>query len=99
MTTEADVSDKNLCLTPDPLDINLSHDASPTRMGVVHKPRGWNATYRRHLRIETVVPRPRAESIAISSISRRVPGRPIPNPVPVLNPSRSACSTFAIPGP
>lgn len=49
-----------------------------------------NPYQRRHLRIVTTVPRPGPESISISSMSRRVPGKPSPSPRPEVNPAPSA---------
>src|SRR3954469_565834 len=48
---------------------------------------------------DTRVPLPGADSIANSFTRRRAPPSPIPRPVPVVYPSRSARSTSGIPGP
>jgi hypothetical protein len=55
--------------------------------------------YRTHLRMVTIVPRPAAESISISSISRLAPGSPNPSPPLVEKPAFIASSRSAIPGP
>ena len=40
MTIEPDIRGKAPCLTPDPLDVNVSYDASPARTVVFHACRG-----------------------------------------------------------
>src|SRR5205814_1235215 len=70
------------------------------RTGVGHRvPTAVLDGHRAHLTAMTRVPRPGLVSISNSSTSRRVPDRPSPSPVPVLYPSVSASSTFAMPGP
>src|SRR5689334_7694154 len=50
-----------------------------------------------HRTTVTLVPRPGVVSISNSLTSRREPPRPSPSPLPVVNPSRNACSTSGIP--
>src|SRR6185369_9777521 len=52
-----------------------------------------------HRAIVIRVPLPGAVSILNSLHRRLAPPRPRPSPPPVVKPSRSACSTSAMPGP
>src|SRR5438034_215834 len=72
---------------------------APDRLGLAFQiddgPRG----HRSHFFTVTVVPRPTADSMSNSSVSRLTPGSPRPRPPEVEKPLCSARATLGIPGP
>src|SRR5205814_1702933 len=84
-----------------PYDATAEHE----RLGRPGKCRGGDAPldeprgHRSHFFTVTIVPRPTAETMSNSSVSRLTPGRPRPSPPEVEKPLCSAWATLGIPGP
>src|SRR5437867_5462463 len=82
-----------------PDHVTVPRRALPGERSRGHAPFDDSGDQRFHFLAVTVVPFPGRESISISSMSRRTPGRPSPRLPDVENPSRIARSTSSMPGP